>query len=129
MTSYHDLRVSYTASAARSRPYENFGWADLAAFARATEPAVVADPRRLGESLVPPRAEWPTTALVLVVVAVVAVADISGLGKAEVQRIRLPFAIWMALTCTQLPARHTRSRLSAQAGVALLINSLMIAGW
>ncbi|HZZ52424.1 MAG TPA: hypothetical protein VFE65_36460 [Pseudonocardia sp.] len=90
---------------------------------------MVADPRRLGESLVPPRAEWPTTALVLVVVAVVAVADISGLGKAEVQRIRLPFAIWMALTCTQLPARHTRSRLSAQAGVALLINSLMIAGW
>jgi hypothetical protein len=129
LTGYHDLRIIYAASAALYRPYEYFVWANLAAFTCATGPAVVAGLRRVGVSLVPPRAEWATTALILSAVVAVAAADISGLSKAEVERIWLPFGIWMALACAQLPARHARGWLIAQATLALVVNSSLLTVW
>ena len=129
LTGYHDLRIIYAASAARFRPYEYFVWADLAAFACAVGPAVVAGLRRLGRSLVGSGAEWATAALVLAAVAAVAAADISGLSKAEVERIWLPFGIWMVLACALLPARHARGWLLAQAVLALAVNSLLLTVW
>jgi methylthioxylose transferase len=129
LTGYHDLRIIYAASAARFRPYEYFVWGDLAAFACATGPAVVAGLRRMARSLIPPRAEWAMMALVMAAVVAVAAADISGLSKAEVERIWLPFGIWMALACAQLPPLHARGWLIAQATLALVINSLLLTVW
>jgi hypothetical protein len=129
LTGYHDLGIIYAASAARFRPYGYFVWADLAAFACATGPAVVAGLGRLGRSLAAPRTERVTAALVLAAVTAVAVADVSGLSKGEVERIWLPFGIWVALACAQLPARHARGWLIAQATLALVINSLLLTVW
>jgi hypothetical protein len=129
LTGYHDLRIIYAASAALARPYEYFVWANLAAFACATGPAVVAGLRRLGGSIVAPRTEGVTAALVLSAVVAVAVADVCGLSKAEVERIWLPFGIWMVLACARLPARHARGWLIAQATLALVINSLLLTVW
>jgi hypothetical protein len=129
LTGYHDLRIIYAGSAARFRPYRYFVWADLAAFACATGPAVVAGLRRLGRSPAPPHTEWATTALVLAAVTAVAAADICGLSKGEVERIWLPFGIWMALACAQLPAKHARGWLIAQASLAVVINSLLLTVW
>jgi hypothetical protein len=128
-TGYHDLRIIYPQSAARFRPYEYFVWANLAAFACATGPAVAAGLRRLARAAIPARAEWATTALVAAAVIAVAYADISGLSKAEVERIWLPFGIWMVLACAKLPAAHTRAWLTTQATLALAINSLLLTTW
>jgi hypothetical protein len=128
-TGYHDLRIIYAGSAARFRPYAYFVWVDLAAFACATGPAVVAGLRRLGGSLLPSSVEWPTAALVLAALSAVAVADVSGLSKGEVERIWLPFGIWVVLACARLPARHARGWLVAQAVLALAVNSLLLTVW
>lgn len=65
--------------------------------------------------------------IVLAAVAAVLVADLSGMSKAEVERIWLPFAVWTALACADLP--HPRRWLAAQAVLALLVNHLLLTVW
>ena len=126
-TGYHDLQIIYAASAAKTRPYSYFVWANLAAFGCATGPAVGAGLRRL---VTTPRAVPPAVALLTaVVLAAVVVADLSGLSKAEVERIWLPFGIWLITACAVLPRRHHCWWLAAQAALALGINSLLFTVW
>ena len=126
-TGYHDLQIIYAASAAKTRPYSYFVWANLAAFGCATGPAVGAGLRRL---VTTPRAVPPAAALLTaVVLAAVVVADLSGLSKAEVERIWLPFGIWLITACAVLPRRHHCWWLAAQAALALGINSLLFTVW
>lgn len=127
LTGYHDLMIIYPLSAAEERPYEYFVWANLAAFAATVGPAAIAGLRRLVTS---PRT-LPAAPAVLVALAgaAVAVADLSGLSKAEVERIWLPFAVWLIPACALLPPEHRRGWLTAQATLAIAINSLLITTW
>ncbi|MGH8966521.1 MAG: hypothetical protein ACRDXB_14510, partial [Actinomycetes bacterium] len=59
----------------------------------------------------------------------VLIADLSGLSKAEVERIWLPFAVWLIAGAALLPARQVRWWLGAQAGVALAVNHLLLTTW
>jgi hypothetical protein len=61
-------------------------------------------------------------------VAVLA-ADASGLSKAEVERIWLPFAVWFAAGAVLLPPRSRRGWLIVQAAMALLVNHLLLTSW
>jgi hypothetical protein len=61
-------------------------------------------------------------------VAVLA-ADLSGLSKAEVERIWLPFAVWFAAGAVLLPLPSRRGWLIAQAAMALLVNHLLLTSW
>jgi hypothetical protein len=54
-------------------------------------------------------------------------ADISGMSKAETERIWLPFAMWLLPCCAFLP--RPRAWLAAQAVLALLVNHLLLTGW
>jgi hypothetical protein len=65
--------------------------------------------------------------LVLAALAAVAVADLSGLSKAEVERIWLPFAVWLVVPCALLP--RPRAWLIAQAVLALAVNHLLLTVW
>jgi hypothetical protein len=56
-------------------------------------------------------------------------ADLSGYSKAEVERIWLPFAVWLLAGADLLPAPARRGWLAAQAVVALLINHLLLTTW
>lgn len=56
-------------------------------------------------------------------------ADLSGMSKAETERIWLPFTLWLPATAALLPARDHRGWLAAQACVALLVNHLLLTGW
>jgi methylthioxylose transferase len=118
---YAKVRVIYAASIAAARPYPYFMWANLAAVAFAIGPAGVASLRRVATRPVGPH--------LIVVAAVVAMllADLSGMSKAEVERIWLPFSVWTCLACAELP--HPRRWLAAQAAVALLANHLLLTGW
>ncbi len=82
-------RGVYWAGVAKHRPYSYFLVADLALFAVATGPAIAVGLGRLRD-----RNLW---LLVGGVLAVVALADLSGMSKAEVERIWLPFVPWVAL--------------------------------
>ena len=118
---YAKVRIIYAASIAAARPYPYFVWANLAAVAFAIGPAGIAGLRRI--------ATRPAGAYLIVVAAVAAMllADLSGMSKAEVERIWLPFAVWTCLAGAELP--HPRRWLAAQAVVALLVNHLLLTVW
>jgi hypothetical protein len=71
----------------------------------------------------------PSTLLPLAAVAAILVADVTGLSKAEVERIWLPFAVWLPAGAVLLPAPSRRGWLAIQAVTALLINHLVLTGW
>ncbi|MDT7618579.1 MAG: methylthioxylose transferase [Pseudonocardiales bacterium] len=127
VTGYEDVKVIYAHSAAKDRPYSYFVWADLAALVLATGPAVLAGLRRLVAS----RRALPLAASLLVAAAAAAVlaADLSGLSKAEVERIWLPFGVWLLVACALLPRRHVRWWLVGQAVLALAVNHLLFTVW
>jgi uncharacterized protein YPO0396 len=64
---------------------------------------------------------------VLAALTAVVVADLTGLSKAEVERIWLPFAVWLVVPCALLP--RPRVWLGAQALLALAVNHLLLTVW
>ncbi|MHA6622451.1 hypothetical protein [Pseudonocardia sp. DLS-67] len=124
-TGFERVRVIYAASIAETRPYTYFVWANLAALVFALGPAVLAGLRRMAAH---PRAlPAAVTALTVAALAAVLVADLSGFSKAEVERIWLPFAVWLVLPCVLLP--RPRVWLTAQVLLALLVNHLLMTVW
>ncbi len=53
--------------------------------------------------------------------AAVAIAIVSGLSKGEVERIYLPFALWLLPAAAALPDRQRRWWLAAQVGTAVVV--------
>ncbi|MGH3868727.1 MAG: hypothetical protein ACRDQ4_21930 [Pseudonocardiaceae bacterium] len=109
------------------RPYGYWVWADLACLAVVLGPAGVAGLRRV---FTLERGQPRSLVLLCAAAALaVAVADLSGLSKAEVERIWLPFAVWLIAAAGLLRARQARWWLAAQAVVALLVNHLLLTTW
>ncbi|WP_211346786.1 hypothetical protein [Actinokineospora cianjurensis] len=126
-TGYELTKVLYAGSIAQSRPYWYFVWANLAALAFALGPAVIAGVRR---AVVAPRLfGWGAAALVAAGLVAVLGADVSGLSKAEVERIWLPFGTWLVVACAWLPRAGARWWLAAQAVLALAVNHLLLTVW
>ncbi|MCO1594764.1 hypothetical protein M8C17_06245 [Micromonospora sp. RHAY321] len=71
------------------------------------------------------RAAGPTVLLPLAAVVAVLGADLSGLSKAEVERIWLPFVVWLLVATARLPAGSRRWWLAGQAATALAVNHLV----
>jgi hypothetical protein len=124
-TGFERVQLIYAASIASTRPYTYFVWANLAAVLCALGPAVVAGVRRAAAQ---PRA-LPTAAALLTAAgfAAILLADASGMSKAEVERVWLPFAVWLVIPCALLPRAHRW--LAAQAALALTINHLLLTVW
>ncbi|MCI4066374.1 hypothetical protein MRQ36_29005 [Micromonospora sp. R77] len=70
------------------------------------------------------RALGPTVALPAAAALAVVAADLSGMSKAEVERIWLPFVVWALVATAHLPALHRRWWLAGQAATALAVNHL-----
>ncbi|TDV44211.1 hypothetical protein CLV71_114120 [Actinophytocola oryzae] len=126
-TGFELTKTLYAGSVARTRPYSYFVWANIAALLFALGPATVAGLRRLA---VTRRAlGWGAGLLVAAALVAVLAADVSGLSKAEVERIWLPFAVWMVVACGSLPRAQHRGWLIAQVVLALLVNHLVLTVW
>ncbi|MFJ2727668.1 hypothetical protein [Streptomyces collinus] len=135
-TAYHLLVTRYFQGVGGRRPYGYWVWANLACAVLITGPATVAGLRRASVALAarttgdgtPPRTA-PARLALLVCAALLAllVADLSGMSKAETERIWLPFAMWLLPACAYLP--RPRAWLAAQAVLALLLNHLLLTGW
>jgi hypothetical protein len=113
-------RAAYAHGVSGLRPYWYFLLSDLAVFAVLVGPATATALSRLRD-----RRVWLVVGAVL---AVVAVADVSGLSKGEVERIWLPFAPWVALSCCALSGR-ARPWLAANLGTGLALQLLLRSPW
>jgi hypothetical protein len=122
------LRQRYWAGVARDRPFAYWAWANLASLACAIGlAAATAQHRVFNCSAIRKRAGLNLLCIAFLV-AVVA-ADLSGLSKAETERIWLPFAVWLIAAPALLPRRSHRFWLSVQGLSALVINSLILTAW
>ncbi|MFD3497302.1 hypothetical protein [Streptomyces sp. NPDC058678] len=126
---YRLLVRRYHQGSGGIRPYDYWVWANLACTALVVGPATAAGLRRTGVALVHRRSGPDVRVGVLVLAALTAllVADLSGMSKAETERIWLPFAVWLLPACAWLTG--VRGWLAAQAVLALLINHLLLTGW
>lgn len=135
---YRLLVTRYHQDAGGVRPYGNWVWANLACTVLVTGPATVAGLRRTAAVLfrrrprgaLPGRAGGAAARLAVLVSAAFAallVADLSGMSKAETERIWLPFVLWLLPACALLP--RPRAWLVAQALLALLLEHLLRTGW
>ncbi|WP_103355483.1 hypothetical protein [Amycolatopsis sp. CA-128772] len=126
---YHLVVERYYQGVALVRPYSYWVWADLAAVTVALGPAVVAAVRR--GLRFPSRALLTDPVVLLGLAALVAIlfADVSGLSKAETERIWLPFGAWLLPMTALLPRPGRRWWLAAQAATALAVNHLLLTGW
>lgn len=90
-------------------------------------PAVLAGLRRL--AVAPRAAPLPVALLAAAGLAAVLLADLTGFSKGEVERILLPFAVWLTVATALLATGGRRGWLAAQAVLALLVNHLLITVW
>jgi hypothetical protein len=121
------------------RPYGYWVWANLACLVIVLGPAGVAGlrrvfaPRRLAAVEDTQDRGWrylkSTQLLCAAAMLAVLVADLSGLSKAEVERIWLPFAVWLTAGTGLLPAQQARWWLTGQAVLALAVNHLLLTTW
>jgi hypothetical protein len=147
------VRERYYAGVAADRPYGYWVWANLAVLAVCAGPAAAPIVRRVAARLLflrhavpcarrkpgapPLRRPGPVVRRVfgapvllpLAAAAAILAADLSGLSKAEVERIWLPFVVWLPAGAALLPAGGRRGWLAVQAATALLVNHLLLTTW
>jgi hypothetical protein len=126
---YQLVTQRYFQDLGRSRPYDYWVWANLAALTLAVGPVLAPALRRAAVDPVRARRLRPVAGLVLAAALAVAVADKSGLSKAEVERIWLPFGVWLVSGAALLPAMSRRWWLAGQAVTALAVGHLVLTSW
>jgi len=105
------------------RPYRYFLVANVSAWFLAIGPAVV-----VGLALLRDRRVW---SVVGGAVAAVVVADLSGLSKAEVERIWLPFSVWVTVATAGLVRGRVPARawLALQGTTAVVLTATLFTHW
>ncbi|MBO4273286.1 hypothetical protein GSF24_22065, partial [Microbispora triticiradicis] len=114
--------AEWAADPGAARPYLYFLFANLAVLALVTGPAATA-------GLAAPRLPaGPAAGRILPVAALVAVLalDLSGVTRGEVERIWLPYALWIIAAAGRAPDRRL---LAAQALTGLLLQGLVRSPW
>lgn len=124
---YPVLVDRYWDGIAATRPAAYWTWGNLGALLVSAGPLLgagiaVAARREDGERRV-------LSVLGLAALASVAVADLSRMSKAEVERIWLPFVPWMTVTMALLPGGWRRWGLGLQVVTALLVQHLLYTSW
>ena len=130
---YPVLVERYWAGVATRRPYSYWVWGNLAAFAVSAGPIVGAV---VATALARIRG-WRTFTsndrvigvLVFAGTLTVLLADVSGMSKAEVERIWLPFVPWILLGTAMLPERWRRWGFALQLVFALAVQHLIFTEW
>jgi hypothetical protein len=121
---YPVLRERYYDGIAKDRPQSYWWYGDLACL------IVSAGPLLLSGLLTTAFARVRVVVLLAGSAALaVAAADASGMSKAEVERIWLPFVPWLTLSMVLLPERWRRWGLGAQVVAALLVQHLVYTAW
>lgn len=125
---YTLVQQRYWQGVAKDRPFQYWGWANLACAVCAIGLGSVAGVGRLFDrAAIRDRSGFYL--LLLAMVAAIVCADLSMLSKAETERIWLPFTIWLTAAPALLPPRWHRIALTLNAGGALVLNSIIFTNW
>ena len=134
----HELRVRYFQGIASQRPYAYFVWANVGAWLVSCSPllavGIVRAVRVLGRWRREPRSPWWSSDRVVALLGLSGVlaallADLSGLSKAETERIWLSFGAVAWTTMALIRGRWGRWMLLAAAAWAIGVNHLLDTGW
>ncbi|GGN74970.1 hypothetical protein GCM10010112_45680 [Actinoplanes lobatus] len=128
LTGYHLLIERYYQGIASDRAYGYWVWANLALMVVCAGPAAAVILRR-AVTVARPRARDAVWILPLAAAVAIVAADLSGYSKAEVERIWLPFAVWLMAGAALIPPADRRTWLAVQAAVALTVNHLVLTVW
>ncbi|MEV6136501.1 hypothetical protein AB0L63_10650 [Nocardia sp. NPDC051990] len=124
---YHLVVERYYQGIAAERPYAYWVWANLAATVCAVGLAAAAGlPSALAHQRRPVDA---TALLVTAAICAILVADLSGLSKAETERIWLPFDVWLLAATAFLPRSTARVWLFVQALGTLVLAHAILTNW
>ena len=128
---YPVLKERYFDGIAQDRPQAYWWYGDLACLVVSAGPLLLSGlAAAVATALSPAR---PTARVVLLLsgsaALVVALADASGMSKAEVERIWLPFVPWLTVSFALLPEGWRRWGLGLQVLAALVVQHLFYTAW
>ncbi|GAA3419877.1 hypothetical protein GCM10018952_60940 [Streptosporangium vulgare] len=110
--------AEWAADPGAARPYLYFLFANLGVLAMLTGPATAAGLTRPGPGGV--------RAVVAAAVVAVLALDVSGVTRGEVERIWVPYALWIGLAASLAPGRRWPA---AQVVTGLLLQGLVLSPW
>ena len=125
---YHLVQERYWQGIANDRPFQYWGWANLASVVCAVGLGSVAGIGRAFD-IAAIRQRSGLHMILLGAVLAVLLADLSMLSKAETERIWLPFTVWLTAAGALLPPRTHRWWLAANVVGALLLNHFILTNW
>lgn len=125
---YTLVQQRYWQGIARFRPFQYWSWANLACVVCAIGLGSVAGLSKVFDGAAIRRRSGVHLVL-LAVLAAIACADLSMLSKAEVERIWLPFTVWLTASGALLPVRSHRIWLALNAIGALVLNTVVLTNW
>jgi hypothetical protein len=125
---YSLVQQRYWQGVAKDRPFAYWGWANLACVVCAIGLGSVAGISRLFDAAAIRRRSGFHLVLLAMLAAIV-FADLSMLSKAEVERIWLPFTVWLTAAPALLPVRSHRLWLALNAVGAMVINTVIFTNW
>ncbi|MDO9377589.1 MAG: hypothetical protein Q7T56_01975 [Nocardioidaceae bacterium] len=120
---YPVLVERYNAGIASERSYHYWVWANLAAWTFSVGLVTWA---ALPEVFAAVRRREPVAVLAAAGFATIVVATVSGMSKAEVERIWMPFSLFVLMGCAYLPARWRMPALATNVLLGLAIQSLYV---
>ncbi|TPG25630.1 hypothetical protein [Mycolicibacterium hodleri] len=125
---YTLVQERYWQGIAANRPFQYWSWANFASVVCAVGLGTVAGVSRAFDiKLIKER-----SGLYLVILAALLAtvcADLSMLSKAEVERIWLPYTVWLTAAGALLPPRSHRFWLGLNVLGALVLNSVILTNW
>ncbi len=121
---YPVLRERYYDGIASDRPQAYWWYGDLACLVISAGPLLLSGLLATGVSRTRVVGLLAGSAALAI-----AVADASGMSKAEVERIWLPFVPWLTLSLAVLPERWRRWGLGLQVVAALVVQHLFYTSW
>ena len=125
---YTLVQQRYWQGIAMNRPFQYWGWANLASVACAIGLGSVAGLARVFD-FAAIRGRSGLHLLALAAMAAILCADLSMLSKAETERIWLPFMVWMTAAPALLPRSSQHWWLAANVIGALAINHFILTNW
>ncbi len=125
---YTLVQQRYWQGIANNRPFQYWGWANLASVVCAVGLGTVAGIGRVFDIAAIKRRSG-IHLLVLAALVAILFADLSRLSKAETERIWLPFEVWLIAAGALLPVRAQRWWLSLNVIGALLLNHFIFTNW
>ena len=123
---YPALRERYYDGVGGERPYQYWVWADFAAWTFTVGLVTwAAFPRMWSHA----RQGKPIAVLAVAALSALVIASLSAMSKAEVERIWLPFTLWIITVPALLPPAWRRPLLLSQVVLAILAQTLLITAW